>query len=115
MKKTQERRREQRMHYELPVKFAEDLETVVSQGVMVDISSRGMAFICNTDDNCPCQGQKLTTRFSIPRSGGDFSEAHNLTRTGRVYRIDTISESRRRIAMQFDEPPFWDMPPRSNI
>jgi hypothetical protein len=113
MKKTRERRKEQRMHYELPVKFAEDLNTAVSQGVMVDISSRGMAFICNTDDNCPYQGQKLTTHFSIPRSGGDLSDAHDLTRTGWVYRIDMISESRRRVAMQFDEPPFWDIPPRA--
>jgi hypothetical protein len=114
MQKAQDRRKEQRMHYELPVKFAEDHETAVSLGIMVDISSRGMAFICNTDDNCPYQGQKLTTHFSIPRFGGDISNAHNLTRTGRVYRIDTISESRRRIAMQFDEPPFWDVLPRLN-
>ncbi|HUS72510.1 MAG TPA: PilZ domain-containing protein [Sedimentisphaerales bacterium] len=114
MKKTKERRKEQRMHYELPVRFAEDFNAAVSQGVMVDISSRGMAFICNTDDNCPYPGQKLTTRFSIPRSGRDPSDTHSLTRTGRVYRIDTISESRRRVAMQFDEPPFWDILPRSN-
>jgi tricorn protease-like protein len=114
MKKTQERRKEQRMHYELPVKFAENPDTAVSQGIMVDISSRGMAFICNTNDNCPYQGQKLTTHFSIPRFGRDSSDSHNLTRTGRVYRIDTINESQHRIAMQFDEPPFWDMPPRLN-
>ncbi len=114
MKKTKERRKEQRMHYELPVRFAEDLNTAVSQGVMVDISSRGMAFICNTDDNCPYPGQKLTTRFSIPRLGADCSDMQSLTRTGRVCRIDTLSKNRRRVAMQFDEPPFWDIPPRSN-
>ncbi len=109
-----ERRKEKRLHYELPVWINEDPNEESVQALMVDISSRGMAFICNTDDNCPYPGQKLTTRFSIPRSGTDSSDTHSLTRTGRVYRIDTISESRRRVAMQFDEPPFWDIPPRSN-
>lgn len=136
MKKTKERRIEQRLRYELPVwfalleipetgtmtekerfltGFAEDFNVALSQGVMVDISSRGMAFICNADGNCPYPGQQLTTRFSIPRFGTNCSDIQNLTRTGRVCWIDNLSSSQCRVAIQFDEPPpFWDMLPRSN-
>ena len=111
MKKTRERRKEQRMHYELPVKFAEDLNTAVSQGVMVDISSRGMAFICDNDEKCPSVGQQLNMRFSVPRYGRDCSDMHEINRTGSVFRIDDLHESRRRVAVQFDDPPFWNLPP----
>lgn len=113
MDKTRERRRGERLHYQLPVWFAEDFNETVSQGVMVDISSRGMALSCNANENCPYQGQQLTTRFSIPRFGTrDCSNMKSFTRTGRVCRVDNISSNLCRVAIQFDEPPpFWDIPP----
>lgn len=115
MKKTKERRKEQRLRYELPVWFAEDFNEAVSEGVMVDISSRGMAFICDADENCPSMEQQLTLRFSIPGLGTNSSDMQNITRTGRVFRIDDVGESQCRVAIQFDEPPpFWDMPPVDN-
>jgi len=112
MQKIKERRREQRLHYELPVWINEDPNEESVQAVMVDISSGGMAFICDTDENCPSMGQQLNMRFSIPRLGTDLSDMHQITRTGRVLRIDDLNESRHRVAVQFDEPPFWNMPPR---
>ena len=113
MDRTKERRKEHRLHYELPVRFGDGSSTA-SQAVLVDISSRGMAFICYTDKNCPCLDQKLTTCFSIPRFGTRKGKAdmQNITRTGRVVRIDNVGENQCRVAIQFDEPPFWDMPPR---
>jgi len=113
MNKTKERRKEKRQHYQLPVSFAEDLNKTATQGVMVDISSSGMAFSCNAGENRPHPGQKLATRFSIPRFGtDDHSDMKTFTRTGRVRRVDSISSIQCRVAIQFDKPPpFWDTPP----
>lgn len=112
MHKVKERRKEKRLQYELPVSFGEDLDVAVFHGVMVDISSCGMAFICDADDNCPKLGQQLTTQFSIPRFGTNSSDMQDITRTGQVLRIDTISENKCRVAIQFDNPPFWNIPPQ---
>lgn len=111
MKKTQERRREERLHYELPVWFAQGSEEPSCKGIMVDISSGGMAFICDADENCPSMGQQLTLRFSVPRNGRDCSDMYEITRTGCVFRTNDISESRQRLAIKFDNPPFWSLPP----
>ena len=112
MGKTKERRREKRLRYQLPVWFAEDLNETVSKAVIVDISSSGMAFNCKNDENCPSQGQQLTTRFSLPRSGTDYSDMESYTRTGHVCRVENIRNNLCRVAIQFDEPPpFWDVPP----
>lgn len=79
---------------------------------MIDISSRGMAFSCDADENCPLPGQQLTARFNIPRSGTGSSDMDSFTRTGCVCRVENISNDKRLVAIQFDEPPpFWDMPP----
>lgn len=112
MKTTKERRSENRLHYELPVWFAEGSADPSVQAVMVDISSGGIAFICDADVNCPPLGQQLTMRFNVPRYGIDCSDMHEITRTGCVFRINELDESRHRVAVQFDDPPFWNMPPR---
>jgi hypothetical protein len=111
MQKIKERRREKRLHYELPVWFNEEPNDESAQALMVDISSKGMAFICDTDDICPAMGQQLNMRFSIPRFGTDLSDMYQITRTGRVFRIDDLNDNRHRVAIQFDQPPFWNVPP----
>jgi len=103
-----ERRRERRLHYQWPVWFAEDFDGVLSQGQMVDISSRAAAFTCYADESCPYLGQDITARFSIPRLGpDDCFDMANFTRSGRICRIDEVSRFLRRVAVQFAEPlPF---------
>lgn len=105
MDKTKERRREERLRYQWPVWFAEDFKKTISQGLMVDVSSGGVAFTCSADENCPHVGQKLTTRFSIPRFGSEDSSAKaSFTRIGRVCRVDNLNSALRRVAIQFEEP-----------
>lgn len=108
METNNERRREQRLRYHWPVWFAEDFNEALSQGQMVDASSRAAAFTCHADENCPYQGQKLTARFSVPRFGpGDCFDMASFTRTGNVCRVDEVNRFLRRIAIQFAEPlPF---------
>ena len=108
MDKTNERRGEPRLSYHWPVWFAEDFNEALSQGQMVDVSSRAAAFTCQADENCPYQGQELTTRFSVPRFGpGDCFDMASFTRSGRICRVDDINRFVRRIAVQFVEPlPF---------
>jgi len=108
MKEYDDRRTEQRLRYYWPIWFAEDVNTTLTQGQMVDISSRAAAFTCYADNGCPNYGQHLTARFSVPRYGeeGSFDMA-NFTRSGYVYRIDNVNSFLRRIVVQFADPlPF---------
>jgi hypothetical protein len=105
MDKTKNRRREARLRYQWTVLFAEDSKKTVSEGLMVDVSSGGLAFRCDAGKNCPQVGQQLVTHFSIPRSEAyDPSSMMSFTRTGRVLRVDTVNPFLRHVAIQFDEP-----------
>lgn len=99
-----ERRREQRLRYHWPIWFAEDFDDTLSQGQMVDVSSEGAAFTCHADENCPCTGQKVTARFSVPRFGPEEAfDMAGFTRSGRICRVDEPNRFIRRVAVQFSE------------
>jgi len=116
-----ERRTEQRLRYHWPIwfaplevsrqlltGFAEDFNDALSQGQMIDISSRGAAFTCYKDGSCPDLGQEITARFSVPRFGPDDSfDMANFTRSARICQVDDVNSFSRRVAIQFAEPlPF---------
>jgi hypothetical protein len=85
--------------------YSEDFTQRVDQGLMVDISSGGIAFDCSTEKYVPQPGQTLTVKFSLPRFDAMDPEAVvSITRTGRVCRIDNVSSLVCRIAIQFDKP-----------
>jgi hypothetical protein len=99
-----ERRAEKRLRYYWPIWFAESFDDALSQGQMVDLSSRGAAFTCYADDGCPSPGQHITARFSVPCYGPDGSfDMANFTRSGHICRVDDINRFLRRIAVQFAE------------
>lgn len=106
MEKT-ERRIEKRLRYSWPVWFAENFNDMLTQGQMIDISSRGAAFSCYAD-RCPWPGQHITTRFSVPRYDEENSfDLQNFIRDGHICRVDEISPYIRRVAIQFAQPlPF---------
>ncbi len=108
MDKKNERRSEQRLRYYWPIWFAEDFDEALSQGQMLDLSSRAAAFTCHADDTCPYLGQEITARFSVPRFGPDESfDMANFTRSGHICRVDDVNNFLRRVAVQFAEPlPF---------
>ena len=108
MDKSNERRSEQRLRYYWPIWFAEDFNDALSQGQMLDISSRAAAFTCRADDTCPYLGQEITARFSVPCFGPDDSfDMANFTRLGHICRVDDVNSFSRRVAVQFAEPlPF---------
>ena len=98
-------RREPRLRYQWTVLFAADSKQTVSEGLMVDISSGGLAFRCDAGEHCPRIGQSLVTHFSIPSSEVyDSSSMMSFTRTGRVLRVEMINPFLRHVAVQFDEP-----------
>ena len=107
MSDANERRREKRLRYNWPVWFAEDFTDILSQGQMVDISSKGAAFTCYAD-NCPQSGEHITARFSVPRFDHDDSfDLESFIRDGHICRVDDLSPFVRRVAIQFAEPlPF---------
>ena len=103
-----ERRTEQRLRYYWPIWYAENFNETLSQGQMVDISSKGAAFTCYANDDCPYPGQYITARFSVPQYGPDDSfDMANFTRSAHVCRVQDVNSFLRRIAVQFSEPlPF---------
>ena len=108
MENGNERRTEKRLRYCWPIWFGNDFSGVLSQGQMVDVSSRGAAFTCYENDMRPHLGQNITARFSIPQYGPDnpFDMA-DFVRNGHVCRIESTNSSLCRIAVQFAEPlPF---------
>ena len=108
MSTTGERRIERRLSYNWPVWFTEDIDGELSQGQMIDLSSRGAAFTCYADERCPRPGQYVTARFSIPQYGPDDSfDMVDFIRSGHVCRVEGVNSALRRIAVQFTEPlPF---------
>jgi len=108
MEKENERRTEKRLRYYWPIWFAENVDHQLAQGQMVDISSRGAAFTCYAEQDCPYPGQYITARFSVPRYGEDEAfDMANFTRSGHVCRVENVNSFLRRVAVQFAEPlPF---------
>jgi hypothetical protein len=105
MDNPKKQRKEKRLRHQWPVWFSEDFKKAVFQGLMVDVSSGGLAFTCNYDENCPQPGQQLMTRFSIPRFGDDNPSAMtSFMRTGRVLRVNILNSHLCRVAILFDEP-----------
>ncbi len=103
-----ERRSEQRLRHYRPIWFAEDLDKGPLQGQMVDISSRGMAFTCDSDETYICPGQQITARFSVPcYDSAKSPEMVSFERTGCICRVDDLNSLSRRVALQFAQPlPF---------
>ncbi len=98
---------EKRLRYGWPVWFAEDFSDVLSQGQMVDIASDGASFTCYAD-KCPCEGQHITLRFSVPRYGADNSfDLENFVRSGNVQSISEAAPFVKTVEFMFSEPlPF---------
>lgn len=105
MDRTMYQRAEERLHYRWPVWFGEDTALAGFLGLMVDVSSGGLAFTCPVDRCCFQEGQRLTVRFDIPQFGrpDDPQAMVGVTRTGCV-RSAVIQGDRYRIGLQFDQP-----------
>ena len=103
-----DRRSEQRLRYYWPIWFSENSCVGLTQGQMIDVSSRGASFTCRADDTCPYNGQHITANFSVPRFGQEKSfDMTNFTRSAHVCRVDEVNGFLRRVALQFAEPlPF---------
>ena len=99
------RKNEERLRYQWPVWFGEDTTQAGFLGLMVDISSGGLAFTCPIDGCRFREEQRLTVRFDIPQfSRLDDPEAMaGVVRTGRVRSVVTRGDMCR-IGLQFDEP-----------
>jgi hypothetical protein len=105
MDQQSDRRQEDRLDYRWPVWFSEDFTVSMSQGLMVDISSGGIAFDCPLEGTSLHENQHLTVRFSIPRFEGDDPTATvSITRVGHVCRLEERKSGLCRVAIRFDTP-----------
>jgi len=103
-----ERRRERRLRYRYPLRFTPASERKFSKAQMLNVSSGGVAFACNSKESNPYVDQKLSVRFSVPRFCPDGSkDIVSFERFGRIRRINKLNRSLQHVAVQFAEPlPF---------
>ena len=106
--KTNEKRAEQRLRYRWPVRFAMRVRQKPLSGQIVDVTSRGLAFLYHPGENCPHPDQFVKTSFGVPHfnSHGSFDTVF-FNRVGRVCRVDSLSGKVNRVAIQFAEPLFF--------
>jgi len=105
MDRTRNERREERLRYQWTVLFTAGSNKTVSEGLMVDVSSGGLAFRCPVGENCPQVGQQVVAHFSIPSDKlYDPSSMNSFTRVGRALRVDALNPFLRHVAIEFDEP-----------
>ena len=108
MKRAKEKRKEQRLCYDWPIRFFEDFRGMHFPGRIIDVSSEGMAFICHADKNCPQPGGEISTLFSVPRFGSDGRiNKVVFTQSGRTCRVDEVGDLLRCVAIQFAKPLFF--------
>ena len=107
MEKTEENRAEQRLVLDSPVWFSGEGAEILP-AVMMDISSQAMAFYCGSGGGCPWPGKEITTKFSVPRLGfSPFQSRVTFSRKCKVFRVEDISESFRKVVVLFDRPLFF--------
>ncbi len=99
-----ERRTEERLEHKWPVMFSDDFAQNLYQGLMVDVSSGGMAFTCSPEAARLETGTEISVQFGLPRSSDPADGQINLMRTATIRRIDQISPSIYRIGVQFEKP-----------
>ncbi|MBC8481750.1 MAG: PilZ domain-containing protein [Planctomycetes bacterium] len=105
MKNVVEKRREQRLRYQWPIWFAEDLNGNLFQGQMVDISSGGAAFKYYKHECNIHPEQEILIKFSVPQFDEDDSfEIVSFKRIGKVRRVEDISNDSLKAAVEFAQP-----------
>ncbi|HNS21688.1 MAG TPA: PilZ domain-containing protein [Sedimentisphaerales bacterium] len=102
---TTENRYEPRLAYRWPIWFGEDIARMIHAGLMLNVSSTGIAFTIQAADRSLVQaGRGIAIRFSLPRfDGQDPGATVGVTRTGRVRWINAIAGGYK-IGLQFDTP-----------
>jgi len=108
MKCTKEQRKEQRLQYDWPIRYARDFGEALCMGQMVDVSSNYAAFTCRADENCPYPGQQVRAMFSVPRFGRSSNyDMASYNRQGQIYRIDKVNEFIKKVVIQFAKPLYF--------
>jgi hypothetical protein len=108
MENSVEKRSEIRLNYRWPVRFTTDENDYTIPGQIFDISSGGISFLCHANQNCPNPGQPVTTHFGVPNfEMTDSFDSVFFDRTGRVCRVDKLSDHIHRVAVQFSQPLFF--------
>ena len=87
-----------------PIWFGEDFNQKLTQGQMIDISSKAGAFSCYAFESDLFRGQDIATYFSVPIYGPKDSFAiRDFKCSGRILRIDCLDDMLLRIITQFTE------------
>jgi hypothetical protein len=77
---------------------------MVHSGLMVNVSSTGLAFTCKAGPDFLQAGKQLTVRFSVPRfDEQDPSATVGITRTGQVRWVTAVGGGYK-VGFQFDTP-----------
>ncbi len=100
-----ERRKERRLPIHWPIWFSDGSDATSIPAEMVNISSGGMAFVCENDKYFPKKDHAILLHFNVPRFMPDgSSKMVNFTRVGAVLNVKEQEDgSYCRISIQFTE------------
>ncbi|MBW8001180.1 MAG: PilZ domain-containing protein [Planctomycetes bacterium] len=100
-----EQRKEKRLHCDWVIWLTDPVTEKRYHGMIHDLSSGGVAFICHGDESFPQKDQHITTYFYVPE---DESDAPcKVTQMGVVCHINELDKFVRKVHVKFDEPlPF---------
>lgn len=105
MHEASNRRSEDRLTYLWPMWFSEDFSQQMSPGLMLDISTGGITFSYSPTEGRPREGQAVSVSLSVPRlDDDDPASTVTITATGRVSRVETLTDGRAQAAVCFDTP-----------
>jgi hypothetical protein len=92
------------MHYRWPIWFSDDFDTKLTQGQLIDISSKAITFTYYTHEKYLFPNQKIITHFSTPVYGFSNSFAiRDFTRSSYILSICHKNNALYRITAQFEE------------
>lgn len=97
-----ERRNEKRLHCDWVIWLTDENNKKRYHGMIHDLSSSGVAFICNAGDSFPQQGQQIQVYFYIPRI--ESGEPYKVDRRGNVCRVIKLDKFVRKVHVKFDVP-----------
>jgi len=101
-----ERRKEPRLHCDWVIWFAEDFNMKPYHGMIHDINTTGVAFVCYVGKNFIFEDQPIVTCFDIP-SLSPGNPHRKIARTGVIRRVDELDNLLSKIHVEFYEPlPF---------
>ncbi|NQT03457.1 MAG: hypothetical protein HQ580_15630 [Planctomycetes bacterium] len=97
-----EKRKEERLCCDWVIWLVDSVTQKRYHGMIRDLSSEGVAFICHGDDSFPQKDQNITAYFCVPKI--ESGDPYEVMRNGSVCRINSLDKFVRTVYVKFEVP-----------